>query len=118
MEATLQARMGNPAFGVPDAIEALQALGAAVGRAGVPPRTMELVNLRASQINGCGVCAVHHPRIARRLGETDERLWAVTRFADRHFDAQGMAALVLQIATVNLWNRLNVASRQVAGQEW
>jgi hypothetical protein len=29
-----------------------------------------------------------------------------------------MAALVLQIATVNLWNRLNVASRQVAGQEW
>ena len=155
MEATLQARMGNPAFGVPDAMEALQALGAAVGRAGVPARTMELVNLRASQINGCGVCAVQHPRIARGLGETDERLWAVaawrdapyfdaperaalalaeavTRLADRpdpvpddvwdeaarHFDAQGMAALVLQIATVNLWNRLNVATRQVAGQEW
>ncbi len=155
MQATLQARMGNPALGVPGAMEALQALGAAVQRAGIAPRTLELVNLRASQINGCGVCAVQHPRIARRLGESDERLWAVaawrdapyfdgperaalalaeavTRLADRsdpvpddvwdeaarHFDEPALAALVLQIAAVNAWNRVNVATRQVAGQEW
>jgi alkylhydroperoxidase family enzyme len=31
---------------------------------------------------------------------------------------QELAALVLSIATVNVWNRLNVATRQVAGQEW
>ncbi len=56
MEAvTLQARMGNPAFVVPDAMAALQALGKAVQQGAVPAKTLELINLRASQING------HHP---------------------------------------------------------
>ena len=57
---------------------------------------------------------------------------AVTRLADvadpvpdavwdeaaRHYDEKELAALVLSIASVNVWNRLNVATRQVAGQEW
>ena len=38
--------------------------------------------------------------------------------AARHYDEQELAALVLSIATINVWNRLNVATRQVAGQEW
>ena len=38
--------------------------------------------------------------------------------AARHFDEQELAALVLAIAQINVWNRLNVATRQVAGQEW
>ena len=66
---TLEARIENPAFAVPGAMEALGALSKAVQRGGIPPRTTELMHLRASQINGCGVCAVHHPRIARSLGE-------------------------------------------------
>jgi AhpD family alkylhydroperoxidase len=152
---TIQARMTNPAFVVPDAMQALQALGKAVQKGGVPAKTIELVNLRASQINGCGVCAVQHPRIAKKLGETDERLFAVaawreapyftdaeraalalteaaTRLSDRadpvpdeiwdeaarHYDEQALAALVLNIASINVWNRLNVTTRQVAGQEW
>jgi AhpD family alkylhydroperoxidase len=152
---TIQARMTNPAFLVPDAMQALQALGKAVQESGLPPSTIELVNLRASQINGCGVCAVQHPRIAKKLGETDERLFAVaawreapyftdaeraalslteaaTRLSDRadpvpdeiwdeaarHYDEQALAALVLNIASINVWNRLNVTTRQVAGQEW
>jgi AhpD family alkylhydroperoxidase len=147
--------MTNPAFVVPDAMQALQALGKAVQESGLPPRTIELVNLRASQINGCGVCAVQHPRIAKKLGETDERLFAVaawreapyftdaeraalalteaaTRLSDRadpvpdeiwdeaarNYDEQVLAALVLNIASINVWNRLNVTTRQVAGQEW
>jgi AhpD family alkylhydroperoxidase len=152
---TIQARMTNPAFVVPDAMQALQALGKAIQKGGVPGKTLELVNLRASQINGCGVCAVQHPRIAKKLGETDERLFAVaawreapyftdaeraalalteaaTRLSDRadpvpdeiwdeaarHYDEQALAALVLNIASINVWNRLNVTTRQVAGQEW
>ena len=35
----------------------------------------------------------------------------------RHFDERALAALVLAIAAINVWNRLNVATRQVAG-EW
>ena len=152
---TLQARMGNPAFVVPDAMDALQALGKATQRAGVPAKTLELVNLRASQINGCGVCAVQHPRLAKQLGETDERLYAVTAWreapyfddaeraalalteavtrlsdradpvpddiweeAARQYDERALGALVVAIANINLWNRINVATRQVAGQEW
>lgn len=151
----MQARITNPALSVPGAMEALQALAKASQSGGVPPKTLELVNLRASQINGCGVCAVQHPRIARKLGETDERLFAVaawreapfftdaeraalalteaaTRMSDRadpvpdeiweeaarHYDAEALAALVVAIANINVWNRLNVITRQVAGQEW
>jgi AhpD family alkylhydroperoxidase len=154
-ETTVQARMDNPAFVVPGAMEALQALGKAVQRTGLSPKTLELIHLRASQINGCGVCAVQHPRIARKLGETDERLFAVaawrdapffsdaeraalalteaaTRMCDqtdpvpdeiweeaaRHYDEQELAALVMAIANINVWNRLNVTTRQVAGGEW
>lgn len=149
--ATLQSRMPLPAFAVPGAMDALMAIGGA----GLPAATRELVQIRASQINGCGVCCVQHPRIARKRGESDERIWAlagwrdapyfdaaeraalalaeaVTRLADRseavpddvwndaasHYDEAQLAALVLAIASVNLWNRINVATRQVAGAEW
>jgi alkylhydroperoxidase family enzyme len=35
-----------------------------------------------------------------------------------HFDEQQRAALVLDIAQINLWNRLNVATRQIVGEGW
>jgi AhpD family alkylhydroperoxidase len=151
----MEARMNHPAYVVPGAMPALQALHKAVSKTGVPPKTLELINLRASQINGCGVCAVQHPRIARKLGETDERIFAVagwrdapfyndaeraalalteavTRLSDqsdpvpdeiwneaaRHYDETALAALVIAISSINVWNRLNVATRQVAGAEW
>ena len=145
-------RMDNPAFAVPGAMDALQALGAAVGETGLDPILVELGCLRASQINECSVCVDGHPRIARKLGETDERLFAVsawreapyfdeadraalalteavTRLADRedpvpdhiwtvaaaHYDDKQLAGLVLAIANINVWNRRNAATRQVAG---
>jgi AhpD family alkylhydroperoxidase len=150
----MHARMSNIAMIVPDAMKALQALGRAAENGGVPPTTIGLVQLRASQINGCSVCVDMHPRFMRQAGETDERLFAVaawrdapyftdaeraalalteavTRLSDRtdpvpdevwneaarHYDERGMAALVVAIATINAWNRLNAATRQVAG-EW
>jgi AhpD family alkylhydroperoxidase len=109
------------------------------------------VHLRASQINGCGVCVDMHWREARKAGETDERMFAVaawretpyftdaeraalalteavTRLADRpdavsdevwneaarHYDERGLATLLAAIVTINAWNRLNVATRQIA----
>jgi AhpD family alkylhydroperoxidase len=150
----LKARIPNPAMTLPGAMQAMQALHAATQGAGLPAKTVELVNLRASQVNGCAVCVDGHPRILKKLGETDERIIAVaawrdspyftdaeraalslteamTRLADRedpvpdavwaeaarHYDEKALAALVLSIAAINVWNRLNVATRQVAG-EW
>jgi len=101
----------------------------------VPARTMGLVHLRASQINGCSLCVDMHPWLLKKAGETDERLFtpavwrdalyftgAVTRLSDRtepvpddvwaeamrHYDEPALAALLLSIGTINVWNRLNV----------
>ena len=149
----MTARMTNPAFAVPGAMDALNAVGKTISRARVPI-SRELVHLRASQINGCSVCVDMHAKAARRSGESEERVFAVaawretpyfsdaeraalalteslTRLADRaeqvpdaiwaaaaeHFDETQLGALVLDIGTVNLWNRLNIATQQVVGEQ-
>ena len=149
----MQARIQNLAALPPDAIQHLQALAKATEHAGVPPQTLALAHLRASQINGCGVCVDMSFRF-KKPDETIERLFAVsawrdtpyftdaeraalalteavTRLSDRsdpvpdevwneakrHFDEPQLAALVLHIAITNVWNRFNVATRQIAG-EW
>jgi AhpD family alkylhydroperoxidase len=148
----MQARMKNPGVILPGAMEAIQDLKAAVDKGGVPPATLGLVHLRASQINGCSTCIDAGARQAKKEGETDERLFAVaawraapyytdaeraalalteavTRLNDRadpvpdeiwdeaakHYDEQALAALILSIALTNVYNRLNVTTRQVAG---
>ncbi|ETT26399.1 hypothetical protein RAJCM14343_4416 [Rhodococcus aetherivorans] len=151
----MKARMTNPALVLPDAVTALQALGNAADGGGLPARTTHLVHLRASQINGCSVCVDMHPRLAKKDGETDKRLFAVAAWreapyftdaeraalalteavtrladrpdpvpddvwdeADRHYDEPQLAALILQISLINVWNRLNATVKQVAGAQW
>jgi AhpD family alkylhydroperoxidase len=53
-------------------------------------------------------------RIADRADPVPDDIWNA---AARHFEERALAGLVLAIATVNVWNRCNVATRQVAG-EW
>jgi alkylhydroperoxidase family enzyme len=54
-------------------------------------------------------------RISDRADPVPDEVWDE---ATRHYNEQALAALVLAIASINVWNRLNVATRQVAGQEW
>ena len=152
--ATIEARIKNPALTVPGAMQALQALGMAEKKGGVPPRTLDLIHLRASQINGCSVCVDMHSRDLKKAGEPDERIFAVsawrempyftdaeraalalteaaTRLSDRtdpvpdeiwdeaarHYDEQALSSLVIAIALINFWNRINATTRQIAG-EW
>jgi len=49
----MQARIDNPALTVPGALKALRELANAASQAGIPDATLELVRLRASQINRC-----------------------------------------------------------------
>jgi AhpD family alkylhydroperoxidase len=144
--------MKNPGMIIPEAMKAIQDLNAAIQHSNLPPATIGLVHLRASQINGCSACVDGGARHAKKAGETDERLFAVaawreapyfidaeraalalteavTRLSDRadpvpdevwdeaakHYDEQGLAALILAIATTNVFNRINVTTRQVAG---
>jgi AhpD family alkylhydroperoxidase len=154
----MPSRFPNPALSVPGVLDALQSLSAAASeaasQAGLPQTTMELVNLRASQINGCAVCLDMHTRGAKKSGETDERLFTLsawrdtpyfsdaeraalalteagTRLADqteaipeavfdeasKYYDEQALSALIVCIAAINTWNRLNVVSGQETG-EW
>ena len=51
-------------------------------------------------------------RLADRADPVPDSLWDE---ATRHYDEQGLAAIILMIATTNLFNRLNATTRQVAG---
>lgn len=150
----MEPRIKNPAMIVPGAMTALLDLAKGAASVGLPTVTHKLVELRASQINGCAVCLDMHARELQALGESDARIatvaaWretpyftdaeraalalteAVTRLADRpdavsdeiwyeaarHYDEQQLAALVVSIATINTWNRLNASTRQITG-DW
>jgi AhpD family alkylhydroperoxidase len=145
----MQPRLKNPAMIIPDA---MQALDKSAKNGPVPSTTLEVVHLRASQINGCSSCVDGGSRVCQ-TGRRDRRAavrvgaWreapyftdgeraplalteAVTRLSNgadpvpdeiwdeaaRHYDEQALAALILSIATTNVFNRLNATTRQVAG---
>jgi AhpD family alkylhydroperoxidase len=150
----MQARIENPAVTIPGALNAFRALGASATTAGIPETTLYLVQLRASQINGCSVCVDLHSRELVHAGESTERIFTVaawrestyfsdaeraalalteaaTRIADRpdavsdevwdeaarHYSEVQLAALVIAIATINAFNRVNASTRQLSG-EW
>ena len=101
----LQARMNHPVMVVPEAMKALQALGD-LTKNGLPEKLLELVHLRASQINGCSVCVDMHPKIARKLGETDERLFSVSAWRDTpYFTEAERAALALTEVVTRIADR-------------
>lgn len=148
----MQPRINNIVSVIPDVLQPLQTLSKIAHKGGVPSSTIGLIELRASQINGCGVCVDMHSHYMSKSGETSERLFAVAAWRDtpyftdaeraalalteavtrlndradpvpddvweeaaRHYDEQGLASLVLAIASINVWNRFNVATKQVAG---
>lgn len=73
----MQARMKSPAYVLPEALEALLALNKASEHPDLPAVTRKLVHLRASQINGCGVCVDMHAQELKTAGESDKRIFAV-----------------------------------------
>ncbi len=131
----------------------INSAGAILTNSGLPAATQELVKLRASQINGCGMCTDMHSKDALHAGESQVRLNLVaawreatvfseaeraalelteqgTRIADgaggvtddawanaaKHYDNDQLAALTCLIALINTYNRLNVITRQPAGE--
>ncbi|MFF7023945.1 carboxymuconolactone decarboxylase family protein [Streptomyces klenkii] len=152
----MTARMKNPAMVLPDAMKGIQHLLGAVRQGGVSQELLELVHLRASQINGCSTCVYGGVASAKKAGMSDDRLhmvaaWqeapffsdaeraalalteAATRLADHsgkavpdeiwdaaadHFDEKELAAIILMVATTNLFNRLNTTVEEPAGTTW
>ena len=69
----------------PDANKAMYALEAAIAKLGIEHSLMELIRLRASQINGCAFCVDMHTSDARKAGETERRLYAVSVWRETPF---------------------------------
>jgi AhpD family alkylhydroperoxidase len=102
----MQARMQNPAVIIPDTRPAILSLLKATKKGGVPQATLELVHLRASQINGCSYCVDGGARSAKKAGESDERLFAVAAWREApYFSDAERAALALTEATTRLSDR-------------
>lgn len=69
----------------PDALKAMMALETAVSKLPLEKPLIELVKLRASQINGCAFCVDMHTADARKAGETERRLYAVAVWREAPF---------------------------------
>lgn len=65
----------NAYAAAPAAMKAMLDFSLSTQKAGLEPSLMELVKMRASQINGCGFCLHMHALEARKAGETEERLY-------------------------------------------
>ncbi|MFG1706601.1 carboxymuconolactone decarboxylase family protein [Nonomuraea sp. M3C6] len=90
----MEARMKSRAN--PDVMTAIQHLHKAIHAGGVDPRLLELVHLRASQINGCSPCVFAGVESAKKHGETDERLHNVVTWRETPFFTEAeRAALAL-----------------------
>lgn len=148
----MEPRMKQPLVALPGAMESMMGLLKAIGKSGLEPAIKLLVDLRASQINGCTFCVDMHAKEMKQAGESDERIFsvaawrdapwyndaeraalalteAVTRLADTseavsdelwdqvsgQFDEQQLAGLLVAIATINVWNRVNVPTHQPPG---
>jgi AhpD family alkylhydroperoxidase len=114
------------------------------------PVVRELVKLRASILNGCAYCIDMHSKVARKAGESEQRLYALAAWQDapffsereraalaltdavtlvaethvpaevyeqaaRYFSSEELAHLIWQIAAINVWNRVAIATRATVG---
>ena len=147
----MQARLDLQKIADPEAVKAVMTVQAFLNNhSKLEMSLLNLVWLRASQINGCAWCTDMHTKDARALGETEQRLYALNAWRDapfysereraalawaesvtlvaqthvpddvyeeakKHFRDQELVNLTLAIAQINVWNRLNVAFRNVPG---
>ncbi len=130
----------------PDAYQAMFRLEKYLGSTDLNPQLKELVKIRASQINGCAYCIQMHTAQARKQGETEARIYAlsawrespvfteqeravlalteeVTMISEHGLSTEtyegalealgenGLAQCIMQIVTINAWNRMAVSTK-------
>ncbi|GAB2844378.1 carboxymuconolactone decarboxylase family protein [Pseudoduganella ginsengisoli] len=69
----------------PDAMKAMMAMEVAIGKLGLEPALVELIKLRASQINGCAYCVDLHAGDMRKQGESERRITGVSVWRETPF---------------------------------
>ncbi|OBZ10021.1 MULTISPECIES: carboxymuconolactone decarboxylase family protein [Bacillales] len=80
----------------PAAYQAMLGLEKYLGTASIGKQLKELIKIRASQINGCAYCINMHTKDARELGETEQRIYALSAWRDTpYFTPAERAVLAL-----------------------
>ena len=102
----------------PGAYKAMLGLETYVRQSGLEPSLLELVKLRASQINGCAYCIDMHTKDARAGGETEQRLYALSAwretpfYTDRERAALAWTEAVTQVAEGHVPDEVYELARQ------
>lgn len=87
----------------PEAFQAMYALENYVGNSGLDKRLYELIKIRASQINGCAFCLNMHTKDARKLGETEQRIYLLSAWRETNLftpEEQAILALTEEITNI------------------
>jgi AhpD family alkylhydroperoxidase len=103
----------------PDALKALIAFEVALGKLGLEPKLLDLVKLRASQINGCAYCIDLHTADLRKAGETDRRLATVSVWHETPFFTERECAALAwteAVTQVSLTHVPDAAYKALAAQ--
>jgi AhpD family alkylhydroperoxidase len=108
----------------PDAYKAIMALENYVIGSGIDPIHKELIKIRASQINGCAYCLDMHTRDARKLGETEQRIYTMSAWRDTPFFDEKEQAILALTEETTLINKAGVSNEtynkavQVLGEKY
>lgn len=130
----------------PNAYAAMSGLEGYVRKTPLKFAYKELIKIRASQINGCAYCIEMHTVDARKHGETESRIYALSAWREsplfnkeerallalteevtlignkglsdetyaglqEYFDDATIAQAIMQVVTINAWNRITISSR-------
>jgi AhpD family alkylhydroperoxidase len=87
----------------PQAYKAMAQMEGVVRRSGIDPKLLELIKVRASQLNGCAFCIDMHTKDARFTGETEQRIYALNAWRETpFFTEKERAALAWTEALTNI----------------
>lgn len=88
--------------------QAMLALQKEVEASGIEHRTLELVKIRTSQINGCAYCIDMHTKDARAMGEAEQRIYALNAWRETPFFTERERAALDWTETVTLVGETHV----------
>jgi len=92
----------------PDAYKAMASLENYIRQSGLEPRLLDLIKMRASQINGCAYCIDMHSKDARAAGETEQRLYELDAWRETPFYSDRERAALAWTEAVTLVNQSHV----------
>ena len=93
----------NYSKGFPEGVHAVLGVEKAIRSSGLEPSLLELVKIRASQLNGCAYCLDMHTKDARAAGETEQRIYTLLAWRETpFFSSRERAALAWTEAVTNI----------------